>query len=338
MPDTPPSGGAGQDGRPPAAGGAIVVDGPPTPVRIAGGPVRLSFAGTAGQGVSLGLTDVRLEGPCCLSAAIVDPDGLTLAGSGGVGPDGDDIHAGPLPVTGAYSVVIDPSLGQRAGLTATLSADVTGALSATGPSLPVALRRPGQQARFTFDGQAGQHVSLGITDVAAGGGGCCAAVRLAGPDSTVLASDGAVGFKGAALHPNPLPETGPYTVSVDPSYARTVVITLTLSNDLADSISIGGPPKTIRIARPGQRARLTFDTASPRRIDLEIGGVTAGVAGCCAAVTVIGPDGSVNAHRQGLEAGDRPTAESVSLPAAGAYTLVVDPGGMRTLSMTLSLK
>jgi len=273
-----------------------------------------------------------------MGAAIVDPDGLTLAGSGGVGPNGTAIYAGPLPATGTYAVVIEPSLVKRASLTVTLSADVTGTLSPTGPSLPVALRRPSQQARFTFDGQAGQHVSLGITDVAAGGGGCCAEVRLVGPDSTVLASEGAVGFKGAALHPKPLPETGTYTVAVDPSYARTVVLTLTLSNDIADSVSIGGPPKAIRIARPGQRARLTFDATTARRIDLEIRDVSAGVAGCCALVTVTGPDGSVVAEKQGVEAGERPVVDGVSLPAAGAYTVVVDPGEMRTLSFTLTLR
>ena len=65
--------------------------------------------------------------------------------------------------------MIDPQEAKTVSLTLTLSEPLTGALTIGGPSLPVTLR-PGQEARLTFEGAAGQRASLGVTEVNFGTG------------------------------------------------------------------------------------------------------------------------------------------------------------------------
>ena len=61
----------------------------------------------------------------------------------------------PLPDTGTYTIVVDPG-ALTVNLTLTVSEPVTGTITIDGPSVPVTLNRPGQDARLTFEGTAGQ--------------------------------------------------------------------------------------------------------------------------------------------------------------------------------------
>jgi hypothetical protein len=108
-------------------------------------------------------------------------------------------------------------------MTLTLSEDLQGSIASGGASVPVSLTRPGQRARLTFSGTAAQQVSLGLTSATVGSG-----VSLLAPDGTTVASGG-YGTTPAALDSPPLPATGTYTILVDPSYAQTDNVTLTLS-------------------------------------------------------------------------------------------------------------
>jgi hypothetical protein len=69
----------------------------------------------------------------------------------------------PLPSSGTYEFVLDPSGTGTGSVTATLSSRVTGALSLTGAGTAVTLGKAGQQAELSFAAVAGRHLSLGLS-------------------------------------------------------------------------------------------------------------------------------------------------------------------------------
>ena len=126
------------------------------------------FDGTAGQRVSLGVSEVSFgNGAGLFEVSILGPYGTTLASKLVSRPD--DIDMEPLPDTGTYTIVVDPG-ALTVNLTLTVSEPMTGAITIDGPSVPVILTRPGQDARLTFEGTAGQRLGLGVGEVSFGTG------------------------------------------------------------------------------------------------------------------------------------------------------------------------
>jgi hypothetical protein len=105
---------------------------------------------------------------------------------------------------------------------------VTGNITIDGPSVPITLNRPGQDARLIFDGTAGQRISLGVSEVSFDNDSGIFEVSILRPHGTTLANK-LVGQFGDDIDTEPLPETGIYTIVVDPHEAKTVSLTLTLS-------------------------------------------------------------------------------------------------------------
>src|SRR5262249_24231156 len=225
-----------------------------------GSPNRIAlvvFDGTAGQRVSLGVSEVSFgNGAGVFEVSILRPHGATLASKLVGGPD--DIDMEPLPDTGTYTIVVDPG-ALTVNLTLTVSEAVTGTITIDGPSVPVILTRPGQNARLTFEGTVGQRVDLGVSEVSfdPGPGSEVVEVSILHPDETTLPS-GLVPSNGRGIHTDPLPDTGTYTIVVHPQDANTVILTLTLSEPLTGALTIDGPSVPVTL-RPGQNARLTFD-------------------------------------------------------------------------------
>jgi len=110
---------------PPDLSGSIAIGGPPVSLTL--GPVpgqnaTLAFNGTAGQRVSLRLSNVTIGNTSCCGARIsmLKPDGTNVVPPILVGSFGATITA-TLPVTGAYSIGVDPQGAYTGGITLTLS-------------------------------------------------------------------------------------------------------------------------------------------------------------------------------------------------------------------------
>jgi subtilisin family serine protease len=110
---------------PPDLTGAIAVGG--QPVSLALGPIpgqnaTLRFDGTAGQRISLRLSNVTIGSSTCCGAriALAKPDGSSLVPPILVGTNGGSITA-TLPVTASYSIAVDPQAANTGGITLTLS-------------------------------------------------------------------------------------------------------------------------------------------------------------------------------------------------------------------------
>ena len=126
---------------------------------------------------------------------------------------------------GASVVFTPPTGGQTMSFRTTLSTDVTGTLM---PDVPVALNlsRRGQNGRLTFAGTAGGTVALQVAGQVTVPANRSVYYTVYKPDGTVLTSTSTTSATTLNL-PN-LPETGTYTVFVDPYYGETATAQVTL--------------------------------------------------------------------------------------------------------------
>ena len=207
------------------------------------------FDRVAGQRVCVGVTEVGFSGGAGLfGLSVLGPYGATSA-SKLVGRLGGDIDTAPLSDTGTYTIVVDPG-ALAVDLVLTISEPVTGAISVGDPATPVAVEKPGRDARVTFAGDAGKRVDLGVGDVTLPTGSGAVEVSIIDRSGATSASK-FVFRSGRGIHTDPLPDTGTYTIVINPESAQAVRLALTLSEPLIDALAIGGPSVGVDL-RPGQ--------------------------------------------------------------------------------------
>jgi len=199
----------------------------------AGQDAYLTFSGTAGQQVSLSWFNSTLD---CPTVSILKPDGSTLTSSLWCGSS-SFIDTQTLPTAGTYTVFIDTN--DRAGAISVNLYNVVNniaSLSIGGPSVNFTDSTPGENPTFTFNGAAGQVVTLALTNATYP---CCNnSLEIHNPDGSLLASNtwssGGTSVNGAALL-----TTGTYTAVVNPNGANTGNGTLQLYNlsDISGSVN-----------------------------------------------------------------------------------------------------
>jgi hypothetical protein len=220
---------------PPDVTGSIAPGGAPVTVSTGalGQNAAVSFAGVAGQRVSLRLSGVTMGTSTCCSArvSIEKPDGSLLATQTLFGTNGGFVDTKTLPVSGTYTIMVDPQGAEIGSATLQLfevPPDLTGSLTTGGPPVSLSFGTPGQNAVLTFAGTAGRRVTLRATGVTIGPSPCCSTSLLVRkPDGLPLAS-GLAGTNGGTLSPT-LPVSGTYALVVDPQAAGTGSVTLSLS-------------------------------------------------------------------------------------------------------------
>ena len=140
--------------------GLITIDGLTVPVpTTAGQDGRLTFSGTAGQRITVRVTDITNPAGW---VNLVRPDGSTQAGTffccGSA-----FIDTQVLPTTGTYTLWVQHSQTGFGSVTLQLSsvaADMTGSITIDGPTVPVPTTTPGQDGRVTFSATAGQQITV----------------------------------------------------------------------------------------------------------------------------------------------------------------------------------
>ena len=309
---------------------------PGSPLRVTFGTpgqnARVSFAGTAGQEVSLRVSDVTIGS--ILSGTTVSlrrPDGTTIA-STNVGRNGGFLDGRTLPVTGTYTVVVDPVGANTGGLTLTLEevpSDVVDTIVADGVPVMVTTSVPGQDARLDFSGTAGRRVSLKV------GPSCCVGrVSITSPGGATLVPATTFGTSGVFVDATPLPESGTYSIRVDYDGSSTGAVTLTLYDvpaDLGGAIVAGGAPLDVTTTVPGQDATVTFTGTIGGRVSLRVG------PSCCIGrVSIVRPNGSTLVAPTVFGAGGT-FVDATELPESGTYTIVLDWDGASTGVVTLTL-
>jgi hypothetical protein len=120
--------------------------------------------------------------------ALLKPDGSTLSSNSSLSTT-TFLDAVTLPVDGTYTVLVDPD-GTRTGsftLTVYTMTDVTGTVTANGSPTTFSLSTPGQNARYSLAGTAGQRVSVLISNAT-----CCGSsgtLAILKPDGSTLAAN-----------------------------------------------------------------------------------------------------------------------------------------------------
>ena len=313
---------------------------PGTPVTATttsiGQNARYTFSGTAGQQVSVNLSNSTYTGCTAVVVSILKPDGTTLGSTGICNSSTGFLDSLTIPTTGTYTVRVDPQGTTTGSITLLLNtfADVTGTITA-GTPLTATTTTAGQNALYTFSGTTGQQVSInlsGSTYV-----GCNAVVvSILKPDNTALGSTGICNSSTGFLDSLTIPTTGTYTVKVDPQGTTTGSVTLLL-NSFADVTGTIAPATatTITTTVPGQNALYTFSGTAGQQISVNLTSST--YTGCNAVtVSILKPD-NTSLGSTSLCNTTSGSINTLTLPTAGTYTLKVDPQGTTTGSITATL-
>ncbi|MFF4418363.1 RHS repeat-associated core domain-containing protein [Streptosporangium sp. NPDC001559] len=320
----------------PADGGTLSPTGAATTATVArpGQNAVLAFPGSAGDAVSVGFTANSISQSTYVD--VVAPDGTVVVNDHHVsGGSEGEIDIARLPQNGTYRVVLDPMRAGVGSISLTLSTPVDGGtLSLTGAATTVTVARPGQNAVLAFPGSAGDAVSVGFT---ANSINKAMYVDVVAPDGTVVVNDHYVsGGSAEEIDIAQLPQSGTYRVVLDPDWAGTGSISLTLSTPVdGGTLSLTGAATTATVARPGQNVVLTFPGSADDAVSI---GFTANSMNQPAYVDVVAPDGTVVVNDHYVSAGSPEEIDIARLPQNGTYRVVLDPtrAGVGSISLTLS--
>ena len=183
-----------------------------------------------------------------------------------------------------------------------------------------------------FVAAIGQPLTVTVLAAACGDPGAVSVNASANGGPFVLVDRGD-GLYSGTVTPS---EEGPLTVVVSAA-AGGVTDTRTVTGTVPRSIVAGGDAVTVTTTAPDENVLLAFSGAAGQRVFLKLTGVTIGSSTCCGAkVSLLNPDGStlIPAAYVGTSGG---FLDAKALPAAGTYTILLDPQGTATGSATLTL-
>jgi Bacterial pre-peptidase C-terminal domain len=146
-----------------------------------------------------------------------------------------------------------------------------------------------------------------------------------------------------------LPTTGTYTVVLAPGSSGTGqsrVRLFNIANDFTASGTLGGAQIPISIGTPGQNAKITFAGTQGGRVAIAFNGAQfSGIVSTGFAFKILQPDGTLFAGSNGgpfsfglsTTSGFVEYNDAFTFPISGTYTLILDPNGDATGSMTVTL-
>jgi YD repeat-containing protein len=300
----------------------------PKPVSstLAGQVFNLTFAGTAGQVVSLAATNNSY--PCNgLNFSILKPDGSSLSSIGTCGAA--SLNNQTLPATGNYTVLVNPG-GNTGGATFTLTQNISQAI-AFNSSQVVSSTFAGQVFDLTFGGTAGQVVSVGETTNTYPCNSTAMTFSILKPDGTSLANN--TTCINASFNNQTLPTTGTYTILVN-SHANTGGATFTLTQNISQAIAFN-TPLNVSSTLAGQVFDLTFSGAAGQIVSAAATNNTYSCFGTT--FSILKPDGTSLANF--IHCGNS-SLNNQTLPSTGTYTVLVNPGsntGGATFTLTQNI-
>ncbi len=289
---------------------------------------RVSFNAQAGASLGVRIASQRTTpSGRAVRHALYAPDGSVLAERLLSGTDA--LIAPALPLTGRYTLLVDPRYGETANLT--VAVGPSNQVFVDGPARDFANIRAPQS--ISMDLEAGAHLGLGISGLATANGGSVQ-VDFAAANSGTQASTSCLPANGGCdLNLSGLP-AGVYFATVrQPSSATApIAFTATLSSDQGIEL-VRGSDSAVNLDRPGRNARLAFDLDPAQDRSLEIAAVQTAPAQRPVDYRLIRPDGTMLPAVSAVGDVRLPLA---GLPA-GRYGLLIDPQNGETLQASARL-
>ncbi len=255
-------------------------------------------------------------------------DGCIIAGKG-------FIDTTTLPADDTYSLQLRASDGAAGQARVRLYriADQTGTVALDGTPVTATISRPGMQARFTFNAAAGQRLFVDTSDDTLPS--LCSPLAILGADGQTLGSGCIINGKGS-IDTVVVPETGQYTLQVDPGDVMTGKITLhlTTSQLLTKNIAVGDAVK-LNFGKPGDEAEVHFAGSAGQRVYIDVSGST--LPSQCGGFGLRMPNGDkVDGCVIGKE--DSLKDDGIVLPASGGYVIFLNPSDANTGEMTVRVR
>lgn len=282
-------------------------------------PLLVAFDATAGGQVTLSMFNATLPS---WGVVVIDPNGHQIATFNVASPPFTTDLFPHLTGTfivmvsggtnmGVMSIVVNPSDALQSGQ------PVVG-----GPAVQATTSIPGQKARFTLAGVAGQRLVASVTSSTP------ANVSIVRPNGAVLAlSDFFAGGVERRFDLNPVPESGDYQIVILPGGSATTTATLQLLS--SPGLVVGGTPIT-EVMFAGQPTVLSFPGVANQPVSL----VASEVSITTGTLTIRKPDATDLTTVTITPAGDFAFAY---LPVSGTYTAVLAPGVSTPGTTTLRL-
>ncbi len=283
------------------------------------------FTATAGDDLSLGVTDLSVTVGSGVYVRVYRPDGsqwtsMSCRTSDNPGCS-EDLRN--VPETGEYAVVVWPwSSTAVVSYTLTLSHYVDGGTLALDTPQTVAMTVPGQMAQFDFTATAGQTVALNIRSISMTPAG--RTVYLQVLDSAGSQIAGKTGTTSATLNLLNL-NAGTYTVRLEPNRAATGSATVELASGLLGTLPDDGSSQTFGTTVAGQEGRFTFTATAGDDLSLGVTDLSVTV-GSSVYVRAYRPDGSQWTSMTCRTSDNPGCSEDLrNVPETGEYTVVVWP-------------
>ena len=222
------------------------------------------FDGVKGQNLGIGVGNVTFNPSNAYGTIYVkQPNGRDLIAPVQFDLNGTSVNLHTLSVSGTYTLLVVPgSALPSINFTATISPDITGALTINGPGTTFSTSRPGQNGRYTFSAAAGQNVSVlwANATIPSSVSFVYSTVKILDPNGAPLAGTGYFTNTynpSGTLDARNLAMSGTYALFVDPSLANTGSVDLQVLTDVVSSLSIDGPDVPMSLAA-GQNGTITF--------------------------------------------------------------------------------
>lgn len=302
---------------------------------------RFTFNATAGQSFNLTITGNTMPITSSKTVWIYKPSsGGSEWASYSLGSALAVFNLNNLPETGTYTILIDPLGLDKGSISLQLQSDATGILAVEGStvvSLPV-----GQYGRYTFTAEAGKAYGFGVTGLnfsGTGSGTKNLTVYLQKADGTAIYNctftvDSSCDF----YNPQWFAAGGTYMVRFVQSSTYGVSFNALLSKDVdAGTLVQNATPLTLTTTRVGQNGRFTFNATAGQSFTLAVTGNTMPITSS-KTIWIYKPSNSSTDWTSYALSGPSANFALNNLPETGTYTVLIDPLGLSTGSVSLQLK
>ncbi len=183
---------------------------------------------------------------------------------------------------------------------------------------------PNQRVFFRWSGSTIGSMSIAIKNPAGG---------------FVVASSAGAG--SSYIDTTTMATQGTYSIQITPDASFSGALTVTVSAVAADvtaavTASTGGGAATLAIVAAGQNGRVTFTGTGGRRIFVRLAGSTI-MGGAAALLDVNGAPMAIEAISSSVNGTYIDTTMLPASPASGTYTVLVDPSGLNTGTITVTV-